>query len=231
MVSLGAVGNRRLWAVWNQSMAARHRKRTAAASAISLALHGLFLAAMVLGLRAIPPPPEAPPIQVQLIAPFVQDRPRPALTPSPAPSRAAPRPVLAPRPAPTPPTPLAPVPVAPSPIPPAPPAATPGLGGPKALLPSLTGRLGCDDPITFHLNKEQMAVCEQRLAEEAKAAKPLALDIATARMAELDRNRRCHDEYTRGSIPSSSSQDDSTGRFNSGLGYNPRLRDCKPSDR
>jgi hypothetical protein len=138
--------------------------------------------------------------------------------------------VLAPHVAPTP-APLPPVALPQVAAKPAPPAAIPGEGGPKGLLPSLTGRLGCDDPITFHLTKEQMAVCEQRLAETAKAAKPLALDIAAAKMAEYERDRRCHDIYTRGGIPSSSSHDDSTGQQITGLGYNPSLRDCPAGTR
>jgi len=212
-------------------MAVRQRNRTAAV-AISLALHGLFLAAMVLGLRAVKLPPEASPIQVELIAPFAQTRPSPAVvpTPSPAPARAAQRPTLAPHLSPAPPAPLPPV-VLPEAAKPAPPTAQPGEGAPRGLLPSLTGRLGCDDPISFHLTKEQMAVCEQKFAETAKAAKPLALDIANARMAELDRERRCHNIYTRGSIPSSSSHDESTGAQIGGLGYNPSLRECGPGDR
>jgi len=221
-------------------MAGRRRRRTAAASGISLALHGLFLAAMVFGVRAVKPPPEAPPIEVQLIPAFIQPKPVPAPTPPPAPSAAAQRaqpsrPVLTPHISPQPaPLPAVPLPEAAKPAPPAPPAPPSAVavqGAPKGgLLPSLTGRLGCDDPASFHLTKAQMDVCEQKFAETAKTAKPLALDIATARMAELERNRRCHDIYTRGGIPQSGGHNDSTGQIN-GLGYNPSFKECRPEDR
>jgi hypothetical protein len=214
-------------------MRARDRKRAAGASAISLVLHGLFLAAMVAGLRVIPPPPEAPPIEIQLIPPIPVPVSQPAPTTGPvsAPRQAAPRPVLRPHVSPLPPAPLPPVivPEAASPAPSAPVAA-----GPKGLLPSLTGRLGCDDPASFHLTDAQRAVCDQRLAEVAKSTKPLALNIAQEAKDDFDRKVRCHAASTKGAIPSlkgTFSHDDSTGQQIGGLGYNPSFRDCPPGDR
>src|SRR5271170_2517694 len=96
MVSPDGVGNRSRLGLTGRGrepscMALRRRGRTAAASGISLLLHGLFLAAMVYGVRAVKPPPEAPPIEIQLIAPFVQPKLTPAISPSPAPSSASQR--------------------------------------------------------------------------------------------------------------------------------------------
>ena len=212
-------------------MRGRDQRRAAGAAAISLALHGLFLAAMVLGVRAVRPPPEAPPIEIRLL-PALQPPPpvKAAQTPPRAPQHALPRPILQPRPLALPP-PLPPVIVPAQPGPAAPPAAS-GDGAPrKGLLPSLTGRLGCDDPASFHLTDAQRAVCDQHMAEVARAAKPLALNMDLDKKADLDRKARCHAEGRGGgAMPGSSSGDESTGGI-SGLGFNARFRDCGPGDR
>jgi hypothetical protein len=201
------------------------RAKTAASALASLILHGVVLTAMVAGLRITTPPPEPPAIQVQLVTPFVQPRPIPAA------ARAARQPVLPPRAAPPVPTPIPQLPLPQTATAPAPPEPTPGPGGPKGLLPSLTGKLGCDDPASFHLNPQQLAECQERLAQTAKTAMPLALDIAEARLAEYDRNRKCRDlARNGGAMPSSRSHDDSTGAV-AGLGYNPSFRQCGIKDR
>ena len=211
------------------SLPKRHRKRAAGASAVSLILHVLFLAAMVAGLRVVAPPVEDRPIEISLLRPAPIDpvtRPTPA--PSRTPERVAPGPVVRPRPVLAAPSPAT-IPQAPAPS--APDAVNPGdIGGPQGLLPSLTARAGCDDPLSFHLNDQQRAACDQKLAERAHAAEPLALNFAKAKLAEFERQERCKKLYTRGGIPSSSSHDDSTGVM-AGLGYNPSLRECGPKDR
>jgi hypothetical protein len=212
-------------------MRGRNQRRAAGATAISLVLHGLFLAAMVLGVRAVQPPPEAPPIEIQLMPALLQPPPVKAPpTPPRTPQHALPRPVLQPRPTPVP-SPLPPViaPTIPGPV--APPVASGDGEARKGLLPSLSGRLGCDDPATFHLTDAQRAVCDQHMAEVARTTKPLALNMDLDKKADLDRKAKCQAMGKGGgAMPSLSSRDESTGAI-SGLGFNARFRDCGPGDR
>lgn len=210
--------------------------RAATASAISLGLHALFLAAMVLGLRAVAPPPEAPPIQVQLIPPLplLQQRSAPARAPPPPTlERHEPRTELRPHFAPPPPV------VAPTPPPVALPAPQPKRekagplldesNGDKGWRPTLTGRLGCEDPASFHLNEGQRAVCQNNVGETARRARPLDLDISDENKAAFDHAARCHEAYGRGGIPSAT--ESSGGASIKGLGYVPSLKECPPTDR
>jgi hypothetical protein len=213
-------------------MRGRDQRRAVGATAISLVLHGLFLAAMVLGVRAVKLPPEASPIEIRLLPALLAPPPVKAVqTPPRAPQHAVPRPILQPRPLALPP-PLPPViaPVAPGPA--APPTAS-GDGAPrKGLLPSLTGRLGCDDPASFHLTDAQRAVCDQHMAEVARATKPLALNMDLDKKADLDRKARCQAMGKGpGAMPNLRSLDESTGAQIGGLGFNSRFRDCGPGDR
>ncbi len=216
-------------------MRAADRKKAAGASAISVALHGLFLAAMVLGLREVKLPAETPPIEVTLVPPPIFTPVRKAETPTPSPQRtqaAAPvlRPHLAPLVAPDAPPALA-VPEAKAPAAPTAPGINPGdFGDKKGLLPSLTGQAGCDDPLSFHLDDKQRAACNDKLAQTAKTAKPLALAIAAANLAAYEKNIRCKGPRG-GAMPSLSAKNDSTGAQIGGLGYNPSLRDCGVKDR
>jgi hypothetical protein len=188
---------------------------------------------MVAGLRVVQPPAETPPIEIRLIPSIPVSQPTRIAAPAPAPAHAAPRPVLRPHLPASPQVPLPPVPLPEAaPGPPAPPA--PAQGPPRGLLPSLSGRLGCDDPASFHLSDAQRAVCDQRLAEVAKATKPLNLNIAEANQADYDRHKRCHAAATGGAMPRLSgafSHDESTGAQIGGLGYNPSFRDCPPGYR
>ena len=214
-------------------MRAADRNKAAGASAISLVLHGLFLAAMVLGLRAVPPLPEPPPIEVTLVPPPVFVPLQTSAASARTPQRTRPAPVLRPH-LPAVVTPDAPpaaiLPEAKVPAS-APPGVNPGeFGGKKGLLPSLTGQAGCDDPLSFRLDEKQRAACNDRLAQTAKQAKPLALAIAAANLEAYERNVRCRGPRG-GAMPSLSSHDDSTGMQIGGLGYNPSLKDCGPKDR
>jgi hypothetical protein len=187
---------------------------------------------MVLGVRAVNVPPAPPPIEIQLMPALVQPPPVKAVpTPPRAPQHAQPRPIAQPRPTPVPP-PLPPViaPTAPGPV--APPVASGDGAARKGLLPTLNGRLGCDDPASFHLNDAQRAVCDQHLSEVAKTTKPLALNMDLDKKAELDRKAKCQAMGKGGgAMPSLRSTDDSTGAQIGGLGFNARLRDCGPGDR
>jgi hypothetical protein len=188
---------------------------------------------MVLGVRAVKPPPEPPPIEIQLMPALLRPPPvTPERTPPRAPPPRAPlRPILQPRPLAVP-SPLPPVvaPTAPAPAAPPPPPSGDGASR-KGLLPSLTGRLGCDDPASFHLTDAQRAVCDQRLAEVSKTVKPLALNMDLDKKAELDRKAKCLAEGKGGAMPNLKSRDESTGLQISGLGYNPSFRECGPGDR
>jgi hypothetical protein len=211
-------------------MTVRKRRRAAWATGVSLGLHALFLAAMVLGLRVAVPPPEERALEVRLV-PALQPPPPPRpepVRPPPPPERPAVGPSPRPRP-----TPLPSVPVPTVPLPEAaPPASPPKVEfGPSGVLPSLSGRLGCDDPLTYHLTPEQRTVCDNRLARIAREAKPLDLNISAEAKAEFDRRTRCHDSSTRGALPKSDSHDDSTGQQIGGLGYNPSFKECRPQDR
>jgi hypothetical protein len=56
-------------------MRRRDQRRTTGAIALSLVLHALFLAAMVLGVRALKLPAATPPIEIQLMPALIQPPP------------------------------------------------------------------------------------------------------------------------------------------------------------
>ena len=204
-----------------------HRRRTAGATVASLILHVLVLTGMVVGLKVAAPPPEDRAMDVRLIpSPLAQPRPeRAQRAPSPS-RREAPAPL---RPHLTP-APSAPVPTTALPQA-APPAAAPRpVYGPQALQPSLSGRLGCDDPLHIHLTPDQAQVCANNLAAIARAAKPLELNISARNKADYDRKVHCQDVYTHAGMPSSGSRDPSGGSI-AGLGYVPSFKECPPGDR
>lgn len=100
-----------------------------------------------------------PPIEVALVRP-----PKPVQPAAPSPARAArARPPQSAPPAPSP-NPLPPVLTQPAPT--APPAVAPP--GSENFRSALRGLVGCSDPEVYHLNREERAACDQRLA----AAKP-----------------------------------------------------------
>jgi hypothetical protein len=237
MVRPSAVGNRRRFGLLMAArklfcMRGRDQRRAAGAMAISLVLNGLFLAAMVLGVRAVKPPSEPPPIEIRLLPALVQPPPVKAPPAPPrAPQHAAPRPILQPRPL-TLPSPLPPV-IAPAqPGPAVPPVASGDGAARKGLLPSLTGRAGCDDPASFHLTDAQRVVCDQHMAELVRTAKPLALNMDLDKKADLDRKAKCQAMgKSGGGMPATGSLNESTGSQITGLGYNPSFRECGPGDR
>ena len=203
------------------------------ATGLSLVLHALFLLSMVAGLRVLPSPPEERPLEVRLI-PEVAATPRPAPIVAPLPGREVLRPpVLSPH--------VAPAPHEPNVKPPppltlpAPEAARPGgprpeLAGPRdddgGLLPSLTGRLGCDDPESFHLNSAQRAACENNVGRLARGSRPLQLDFAEAKRKAYERSQGCRDAG-HGALPSSAGGSAATSV--AGLGNVQSLRECPPS--
>jgi len=199
--------------------------RAAWATGLSLVLHALVLTGMVVGLRVAAPPPENRAIDLQLIpAPELQPRPEP-LHRSPERSSAAPplRPHFAPQPS-SEASALA-LPEVPTPAP----AATPGAGL-KGLLPSLSGRLGCDDSEASRLTPEQRQACANALARLAQETKSLSLNIPDQKKAGYDRYVRCFNDYTRGGVPSSGGHDPSSGSI-AGLGYVPSFKECPVEDR
>ena len=217
-----------------ETMGWRRRKRTAWATGLSLVLHVLMLTGMVVGLKVTLPPPEERDMEVSLVPPLV--RPvipptRPPSTPS-APARQAPPAVQALRPH------IAPLPPASAPttsLPEvkAPPEQKPQVYGPvvsdDGMRPSVSGRMGCDDPLGIRLTESQKQVCANNLTERTKAAKALELNIQEANKAAFDRNRRCRDVYTRQGIPGSAQA--GSGGSIPGLGNVPSFKDCPAADR
>jgi hypothetical protein len=208
-------------------MGAGKHRRAAWATGVSLVLHVLVLTGMVIGLKVARPPPENQPIDVQLIPP-------PELQPRPQPARRAPersttsatplRPHLTPQPPPE-------VPVLALPGTPAP-APAPAFGsGSKGLLPSLSGRLGCDDAQAVHLTREQHQACVSNLARLAQEAKPLNIYIPEGKQIDYDRYVHCQTVYKHAGMPSSGSHDPSTPGSIAGLGYVPSFAECPPGDR
>lgn len=173
----------------------KHR-RTAWATVLSVVLHVLALTGMVIGLKIVGPPPEDRAMEVRLIpAPKLQPRPEPAHRSPERSNAAAPlRPHLAPQPS-------SEASAVTLPATPAPAPAPQADAGPKGLLPSLSGRLGCDDPITFHLTPEQRQACDNRLARLAREARPLAPNIPAEKQADYDRHVRCQKEYRQAGVP------------------------------
>lgn len=191
------------------AMASRKHRRAVWATGLSLVGHLLALSGMALGLRVLTPPPEGRAVEVRLIA----------LEPRPAPARRAPGHVEAassPPPRPTPrPASEAPAAAPPETVP-APivtPGGTRGAGG----LPlDLGGRLGCDDPQAFHLTADQRQACADRLAQVARDARPLALDIPERKKADYDRYAHCQEVYWRAPVPSMNPNDSSSGALPTG---------------
>jgi hypothetical protein len=168
----------------------KHR-RAAWATGVSLVLHVLALTGMVLGLRVVAPPPEDRALEVRLVPALEKPQPRPApvqRSPERANAAAPLRPHLSQLPSSE--TSAVTLPETPSPAP-APQADT----GPKGLLPGLSGRLGCDDSLTFHLTPEQRQACDNNLARLAQEAKPLAPNIPDQKQAQYDTHVRCRDTY------------------------------------
>lgn len=163
------------------------------AAGLSLVLHGLVLTGMVVGLRVLTPPPESPTVEVELIpARPLQPRPEPARRPSEHTGAGAP-----PKPRPTP-TPAPEMPVA---APPETPAPAPKVYGPlperpKGLAPSLSGRMGCEDVLGFHVNSAQRQACADNLARLGRETKPFDLDIPDRKKAEYDHDVHCLRDYT-----------------------------------
>ncbi len=209
-------------------MALRRRERAAWATGLSLVLHVLFLAGMVLGLKVDEPPPEGRAMEVRLIPPpQARSRPKPPRPTQNAQRAAAPAP-LRPHLTPAPPAAVSTTPLPETSAQAAPPKV---LYGPSGLQPSVSGRLGCDDPLGIHMTPEQRQACANNMAALGRAAKPLGLDISARKQADYDRKVHCQDVYKRGGMPSFNSLDASTGGQINGLGYNPSLKECPPGDR
>jgi len=173
--------------------AGRHR-RAAWATGLSLVLHVLALTGMVVGLKLTTPPPEDRAIELRLIPPLkLQPRPQPARL---QPERASPAPALRPRPTSSPPpdVPVLALPETAAPVAPPDAGAGPGLG-PKGLSPSLSGRLGCDNPLGARLTPEQRQACEDNLARETLKAPQFGLNIPDDKKAQYDTHVRCRDTY------------------------------------
>ena len=212
----------------------KHR-RAAWATGLSLVLHVLALSGMAFGLRVIAPPPEDRAIELSLVPAF-EPPPRPAPVRQP-PARPKVAPPLRPRPAPQS-TPEAPVAAPPeTPAPPAPPARVYGPeAGPKGGIgPSLSGRLGCDEPLTYHLTEAQRQVCSNNMARLGREAKAFDLNISADKRAEYDRSVHCKDVYTeRGGIaPLTEYNPDGSVKTGpaAGLGYIPSFKECPVHNR
>jgi hypothetical protein len=91
--------------------------------------------------------------------------------------------------------------------------------------------LGCLNPETYHLTREERAECLRRVGEQAKTVAPMGPNIPADKLAEYDRQRACHDSYAGGATPSLGAESTDTVAGIRGLGAVPRLRDCGPGDR
>jgi hypothetical protein len=109
-------------------------------------------------------------------------------------------------------------------------SATPPQFGPGGLKPSLSGRLGCEDPLNIHLTPEQQTTCYNHMAQLLREAKPLGLNISDKKKADYDRYVHCGDVYRHAGVPGSNAADESTGSI-PGLGYNPSFKECPPADK
>jgi hypothetical protein len=177
--------------------------------AVALAACGHVMALMWLGWRvprlAVPPSEDRrAAIEVTLVRP-------------PVPARARPR-AEASRPAPSAPSARAPIPLVPAPA--APPEQSAPVESPQAqaqaspegqdlaaphpgLLPSLSGRLGCDDPPGQRLTSEQRQTCYNNAARLAEETRPLAHDIPADKQAAYDHYVFCA-KLHRGPMPAPS---------------------------
>jgi hypothetical protein len=209
------------------------RKRTAWAAGLSAVLHVLMLTGMVVGLKVVKPPPEGEALELTLIRPL---RPPPKLPPpAPEPQTTRIGPQARPRPAPAPPPGVPTVALPPAPA--APPVA-PRVYGPAVpepgVRPSLSGRMGCDeDPLARKEYTEgQKQTCANNLTARAKAAPQLPLNISGGKLAEYERNARCHQAYGKQGIPSLHDDTDASVAPNlpsalpKGLGNVPAPKDC-----
>jgi hypothetical protein len=211
-------------------MGSRKRERAAWATGLSLILHVLMLTGMVVGLKIEKPPPEGQTMEVRLVLP-------PRKPPPPVPSASSPQkspagPPLRPHLAPPAPATVQGLPL-PEAAPPGPAPAPSPSAGPQGLMPSLSGRLGCDDPLTFHLTPAQRQTCANNMAERARAAPQLALNIPGRKQEDYDRNVRCHAAYGKAAMPPSTTRTDIGVGGNAlppdvpgGLGFVPGPKDC-----
>ena len=220
-------------------MGLNRRKRTAWATGLSLALHVLMLTGMVVGLKVVAPPEEDRAVELTLVRPLVPPPPKPvSVTPQPKTSRPAPS--LSPRSTPQPPAtvPTVAAPPAPAPAPAPPPREVAGpFVNDNGFKGSVTGRMGCDDPLQIHLTDAQKQVCANNLVQRAKEAKDLGLAMAAAKEKEFDHERACHRAYTAQGTPRSDEGSDIGirsivgNRMPKGLGSSPSLKECGPGDR
>jgi hypothetical protein len=89
--------------------------------------------------------------------------------------------------------------------------------------------LGCEDPETYKLTAEDRAICLQRFAQRANGAGDLGLGIPAKKQAEYDHFEACQNAYKRASIAGANQP--SAGTSITGLGPNPALTACGPSER
>ena len=201
-------------------------RRAAWATGLSLVLHVLALSSMVFGLKVLKPPPEDHAMELSLVPAFEPRPPPEPVRRPPARSSAAPspQPRLAPQPSPE-----APIAAAPETSTPAPDAG-PGLE-PKGLLPSFSGRLGCDAPRPLHLAEEQRQACANAMARLGRETRPLALNIPDQKKADFDRHVSCRQFFRNDpSAPPSQPMDPKIGKAPE-LGYAPDYNKCPMGDR
>lgn len=211
-------------------------------------MHGLDQSVIQVELTRPPPPktPKTPKPTEPPRRPEVQKRPEPPKPPEPAKrielGKSAPTPARRPVEEKRQPAPQAPAPAVVPPRPSAPaaaaapstaaPASVPGrpspwLVGPGSSLPpgfsgSLRTHLGCSDPNAAGLSRREREACKDRLAEGARDAPLIQAPMAPEKRAGYDRIIKCRRDYDNAPVPNNA------GGW--GLGYIPRLRDCRPGD-
>jgi hypothetical protein len=89
--------------------------------------------------------------------------------------------------------------------------------------------LGCEDPDAYKLTAEERTACLDRFAQRAKGAPDLGLRISAKNQAAYDHFEACQNAYKRASIPGANQPSEATSI--TGLGPNPSLRACGPSER
>jgi hypothetical protein len=156
---------------------------------------------MVIGIHVLKPPPEDPAIELQLMRPF-ERQPPPEPVPQPAPKPTPPAPSVRARVSPLPSLEAAPLAAQPGPPPPPAPVAKPQVAGPpdSGFKPSVSGRMGCDDPLGIHLNEKQVQTCANNMAKLGREAKPLD-NIPERKKAEYDAAARRQEACREREVP------------------------------
>jgi len=96
------------------------------------------------------------------------------------------------------------------------------------LVRALRGSVGCSDPDAVGLTPAERDACRRRLQAQGENVKPMS-GLTAEKQNRFDRASNCRKEYYDAPIPPGASHSNAAGGI-AGLGYQPRLRDCPPTD-